>query len=141
MRFVLDTSIAIKWVIQEADSLDARKLRDAYQQSAHELIAPDIFQGEVAHTLTKLERKGTIPIGTASPLLANIITTTPILYRYLPLLGRACQISSQTRQGFFDCLYVALAERERCVLVTADQKLIKNLKSAYPFVTDLASLP
>ncbi len=39
---------------------------------------------------------------------------------------------------WFDCLYVALAERERCDLVTADEKLIHNLPG-YPIVS-LASL-
>jgi predicted nucleic acid-binding protein len=29
--------------------------------------------------------------------------------------------------GVYDCLYVALAEREKCDLVTADEKLVRNL--------------
>jgi predicted nucleic acid-binding protein len=51
------------------------------------------------------------------------------------------EISSQTRHGFYDCLYVALAEREGCELVTADQRLINNLGPAFPFIKSLASLP
>jgi predicted nucleic acid-binding protein len=50
-------------------------------------------------------------------------------------------ISSQTRSGLYDCLYVALAEREGCELVTDDQKLIANLKPLFPFIVPLASLP
>ena len=45
------------------------------------------------------------------------------------------------RIGFYDCLYVALAERENCELVTADDKLIRNLQKTFPFVRDLATLP
>jgi predicted nucleic acid-binding protein len=40
-----------------------------------------------------------------------------------------------------DCLYVALAEREACELVTDDQKLIANLTPHFPFILPLASLP
>ena len=37
-------------------------------------------------------------------------------------------------------MYVALAERENCELVTADTRLY-NLQPYFPFVTSLASLP
>jgi predicted nucleic acid-binding protein len=63
------------------------------------------------------------------------------MYPYEPLLDRAVDISSQTRCGLYDCLYVALAEREGCELVTADDKLIKNLRPHFPFILSLASLP
>ena len=41
----------------------------------------------------------------------------------------------------YDALYVALAKRESCELLTADEKLVVNLKSDFPFVVSLASLP
>jgi predicted nucleic acid-binding protein len=65
----------------------------------------------------------------------------PILHTYLLLLPRAYEISSQTRQGVYDCLYVALAERERCELLTADQKLLNTLQPLFPFITSRASSP
>jgi predicted nucleic acid-binding protein len=50
-------------------------------------------------------------------------------------------IASQMRVGVYDCLYVALAERENCEMVTADDKLIKNLQPSFPFIVALGSLP
>ena len=41
----------------------------------------------------------------------------------------------------YDCLYVALAEREACELVTADQKSINNLAPHFPLIVPLAFLP
>jgi predicted nucleic acid-binding protein len=41
----------------------------------------------------------------------------------------------------YDALYVALAEREGCELVTADDKLVNALQSKMPFVIPLANLP
>jgi predicted nucleic acid-binding protein len=35
------------------------------------------------------------------------------------------------------CLYVALAEREGCELVTADTRLLNSLSQQYPFVIPL----
>jgi predicted nucleic acid-binding protein len=45
------------------------------------------------------------------------------------------------RVGIYDCLYVALAERETCELITADDKLVKNLQPLFPFIVALAALP
>jgi predicted nucleic acid-binding protein len=36
---------------------------------------------------------------------------------------------------------VALAEREGCALITADQKSINNLSPHFPFILPLATLP
>ena len=44
------------------------------------------------------------------------------------------------RQGVYDCLYVALAETEGCV-VTADDKLIKKLQGRFPFIVALSTFP
>ncbi len=41
----------------------------------------------------------------------------------------------------YDCLYVAMAEREQCELVTADDKLVRNLQPQFPFIASLVSLP
>jgi predicted nucleic acid-binding protein len=53
----------------------------------------------------------------------------------------AVDISSHTRSAFCDCLYVALAEREGCELVTADTGLVNNLRPHFAFIVPLASLP
>ncbi len=45
------------------------------------------------------------------------------------------------RIGVYDCLYVALAEREGCEFITADDRLVRALKPAFPFIISLASLP
>jgi predicted nucleic acid-binding protein len=45
------------------------------------------------------------------------------------------------RCGVYDCLYIALAEREGCEFLTADDKLVKNLGAQLPYVVSLASLP
>ena len=65
----------------------------------------------------------------------------PQLHASLPLMPRAYDISSAMRVGIYDCLYVALAEREGCAFVTADAKLLANLQSQFPFLVPLASFP
>jgi predicted nucleic acid-binding protein len=142
MRYVLDACDALKWVLPEPDSAIALRLRDDFRNGIHELLAPDVFPAEVAHALAKAERRGVIPVASGARLLADVLRTMPQLYPSLPdLLPRAYMIASQARIGVYDCLYVALAEREGCELVTADDRLVRNLRARFPFIVPLASLP
>jgi predicted nucleic acid-binding protein len=141
MKYVLDSNIALKWVLTEADSDKARRLRSAFRNQIHELLAPDVFPVEVAHALAKAERRGVIAKGDADSLLTNILSTPPQFEPYLLLLKRALDIASQARIGVYDCLYVALAERAVCELVTADDRLLRTLKPRFPFIIALSSLP
>jgi predicted nucleic acid-binding protein len=139
MKYVLDSSVAFKWVVPEIDTPRAVRLRDEFRAGVHELIAPDVFPPEIAHALTRAERQGRIndPV----TRLIDVLNTSPSLIPSLPMLLRAADISSRLRVGVYDCLYVALAEREVCELVTADTRLLANLKPMFPFIIDLASLP
>jgi predicted nucleic acid-binding protein len=77
----------------------------------------------------------------AATLLAEVLLTSPRLNPYIPLLSYALAISSRARIGVYDCLYVALAEREGCEFLTADDRLVRALRPSYPFITPLSSLP
>src|ERR1700730_9547496 len=112
MRYVLDSSVALKWVLPESDSDRADHLRDDFRNAIHDLLAPDVCPAEIGHALTRAERRGLIAPGQASNLFADIMLTSPQLSSYLPLMNRAIAISSAARVGVYDCLYVALAERE-----------------------------
>jgi predicted nucleic acid-binding protein len=49
MKYVLDSSVALKWVLNEPDSAKAISVRDGFRSNSHDLCAPDIFPVEVAH--------------------------------------------------------------------------------------------
>jgi predicted nucleic acid-binding protein len=140
MKYVLDASVALRWVLPGPLSGKALTLRDEYLNKIHDLIAPDIFPGEAAGALTKAERQKLIAVGDAAILYSKIATAWPVLHSYFHLTARAIAISSRTRSAFYDCLYVAHAEREGCELVTADDKLVKNLQKDFPFVRALATM-
>jgi predicted nucleic acid-binding protein len=136
MRYVLDSSVALKWVLPEPDAARAVLIRQAMLAGRHDLIAPDIFAVEVAHALTKAERRRQILSGEAVVKMADIFRTAPLLDPYLPLLPRAVELASQARIGVYDCLYVALAEREGCALVTADERLKRALPGSAVLALD-----
>ena len=111
------------------------------RQGVHELLAPDILPVEALHALTRAERRGILSAGDGWILWQSMVPDLPALHPHMPLLKRACEISSATRHGVYDCLYVALAELESCELVTADDKLVRNLQPTFPFVLALSSFP
>jgi predicted nucleic acid-binding protein len=141
MKYVLDSSVALKWVLSEADSGRAIRLRDEYNNGLHELLAPDLFTPEVANSLVAAERQGRIKPGEAALLLSDVVRSAPALHPTYPLLIRAMEIALATRHAVYDCVYVALAEAEGCELVTADDKLVRILRPSFPFIVALVALP
>src|SRR5215471_3526972 len=118
MKYVLDSSVALKWVLPEADSAKALRLRDEYKNGIHELLAPDIFLPEIANGLASAERQGRIKTGESAIFLHDVVRAAPALYPAAPLLLRAMAVAIVTRRAVYDCVYLALAEAESCELVT-----------------------
>ena len=141
MKYVVDASVALKWVLPEAHSDIARKLRNESDSGLHELLAPDDFPIEVAHSLMRAERKKIIAVGDAKVFLADILQSLPMFRSSLSYLLRATDLSSTISKGVYDCLYIAIAESEQCDFVTEDLRLIAATRNRFPFVISLSDLP
>lgn len=142
MKYVIDASVAFKWLIIESDSDKARQLREDFRNGVHDLLAPEIFSSEVANILMTNERKGRIPVGDGVLHLNDLLTTMPWLRPARQrLLRRSYAIATRINETVYDALYVALAEREGCELVTADTKLVNAAQADFPFVISLTSMP
>lgn len=138
MKAVLDSCVWIKLALPESDSSKAAALKDDFTMQLHELVAPDVFPVEVAHAISRAERKGILKPPEGTQAFTDILQVLPQLHDSLMLLPRAFEISSNLRIGVYDCLYLALGEREQIPLITADQKLLAQKGFA---VIDLAGLP
>jgi predicted nucleic acid-binding protein len=141
MKYVIDSSVQIKSFVAEADSTKAIQLCDDFRAGVHELLAPDFLPIEVANVLMILERGGKICPGDADKLFAQFLFDMPTLHPSIAVLPRALEIAKMFRQSVYDSLYSALAEREGCEHVTADEKYLRAVQPSLPFVVSLASLP
>src|SRR5438128_9282443 len=141
MKYVLDGSVALKWVLPEADSGKAIRLRDEYTSGIHQLLAPDIFPPEIANALASAERQKRIRAGESAIFLNDILSAAPALHPTTPLLIRAMEVAIASKQAVYDCIYLALAEAEGCELVTADDQFARGLRTSYPFIVSLVQLP
>lgn len=122
-RYVVDNSIAVKWFVPEVHSEFAIRLLGP----AHQMTAPDLLPAEFANALWKKVRERTITLAEAVALLPELERQPIALQPGQELLASAFELAVSHNRTVYDSLYVALALRERCQLVTADRKLFNAL--------------
>ncbi|MGA9582162.1 MAG: type II toxin-antitoxin system VapC family toxin [Allosphingosinicella sp.] len=110
---VIDTSVAIKWAVNEPGSEEAAELLPC------SLVAPDLFQAEVANVLTKKARGRELSVGQARLAFDRILSRVELLAS-APFGSAAFDLSSSLAHSVYDCYFLAAAEAEGLVLVTAD---------------------
>lgn len=130
MAVIVDASVALKWVIEEAGSDTARRLVEG-----EELVAPDLLFIECANALwAKVRRKQILRADAMAAFAA--IEAAPIS----SVPGRAYVASAQAiafelEQTAYDSLYLAVALAEHAVLVTADEQF-NRAAQAHPVYRD-----
>jgi predicted nucleic acid-binding protein len=114
---VIDTSVAIKWVVQEPETPQALALR------RHRLFAPDLLIAECANVLWKKVRRNELTAYEAQ-FAARLLERADVeLAPMRHLLEPATALAVVLDHPAYDCIYLALAESLACDFVTADQKL------------------
>jgi predicted nucleic acid-binding protein len=112
--FVVDASVALKWVVAEESSDQAAKLLGA------PLAAPALIEAECSNVLWAKARRGEMTPSEARRR-SEFLMRVPI--RLVPmsnLISSALALAFRLDQPVYDCLYLALAIDESSVLVTAD---------------------
>jgi predicted nucleic acid-binding protein len=120
VTLVIDASVAIKWVLPE----DGAQRATALRESSDELIAPTLIAAEIGSTMRR--RAATEELTPREALNAARIAIG-LLGRMVSmpeLAGRALELAIELRHPIYDCFYLALAERERAPLISADKKLL-----------------
>ncbi len=126
---VLDTSVAVKWHLEEEYSDEAARLLDAVGSEVSELLAPSTLQPEFFNTLWQQRRRGELSIEEVRQAWADFQAGEPAtLYEPADLMPRAAELVLETGVIIYDALFLALAEYAGTVMVTADDKLLRTLK-------------
>ena len=119
---VVDASIALKWVLPEADSDKARAL---HKQT---LAAPALWLSEVSNVLWRHVRLKQLTDGEAKRLFVQL---TRAAIKAVPIerdAERALEIGLEIDHPTYDCLYLALAVRETTYMVTADTRFALTVR-------------
>ncbi len=123
MTWVIDASVALKWVIPEVLSDKADRLR----AGDDELLAPDLLLVEVANALWKKTVGREISPAEADRALELVSESGIDLRPTAPLLRQAMLIARRLNHPVYDCVYLALADGERASFVTADRRLLRRV--------------
>jgi predicted nucleic acid-binding protein len=85
-------------------------------------LAPDLLGAEFANALWKKQRRREMDGAAVAGILDNFRRVAIETFSLMPLLPMALAIASAVGHSVYACLYLALAEREDCPLVTADRR-------------------
>ena len=120
--FVIDASIAVKWVVEEDGTENALALRGRTK-----LIAPELLTAECANIFWKKVQRGELTEDEAL-LAARLLQASDIeLLPTRALLESATRLAIELNHPAYDCIYIALAIEHDCRFVTADGRLLRKL--------------
>ena len=129
-RFVIDASVAIKWVVAEPGTEEALALL------AHTVLAPALWRAECANILWKKQKRGELR-GEEAAISARLLDQAGVeLCSPEPELARVFRLALALDHPAYDCVYLAAARASRAPLVTADERLIRVFESARRTATD-----
>jgi predicted nucleic acid-binding protein len=129
MEIVIDASVAVKWFIEEPGTAAAKE----HLGSEVRLVAPDLVVSEVCNALWARVCRGGIEEMQARVAVDLVARCYEELVPAASLRERAFAMALELGHPVYDCFYLALAERRRTQLVTADSRLLTRLKGS-PFL-------
>ena len=125
MRFVVDASVAVKWLIAEEDA----DIADRLAASGQELHAPRLMASEAANVLWRKARLGEIARAEAGAAMA-LLTDMPVRWNDDETVGAdAVRLALALDHPVYDCVYLALAHRIGATVVTEDRRFVTAVAS------------
>lgn len=124
-RVVVDTSAALKWVLEEQGSAAVRELLDK-----DVLHAPDFMLLEVANVLWAKARRGVLSRAEADAAFEALAGFPLVLTPLAELTRPARSLAFALDLTVYDALYAALAQQLDCPLATADAALARAMTAA-----------
>ena len=131
---VVDASLALKWLVEEEYSDEAREFSRGWESSGVKVVAPAILMpAEVGNALHRRVVRGELDLPTAARLLDDLLGFGIEFMSPPEIHGGALRIANQIGQGaVYDSHYLALAERLDCELWTADRRFYRSARRAFP---------
>ncbi len=137
---VVDASLAVKWVVREADTNTADELALAWERAGVTRVAPYLMPIEVANAIFRRVRQGLISLDSVGSHVSRLFDLGFELQQPSELHLWAIELASHLRQGaVYDCHYLALAELLDCEFWTADERFYNTVSLAYPRVRLLST--
>lgn len=136
MRWVVDASVAVKWIIaDEHEDAAEQLLADGIERAA-----PELMLVEVANVLRNRLARGQIGLEQARTGFDFVRMAVPRLVPDRDLVARALDLAAELDHPVYDLMYLACAEREKTRVMTADSRFHRRA-AASPYASIVVSLP
>ena len=131
MRFVLDNSVAMRWLLNDRQPDVQDYARAVLQRlvSGDTAVVPNLFTLEAANVLVKLQKRGLVSEATAREFLGLLaeLDIEPNPTTHERALRDTLNIALQHGLSAYDAAYLELALREGLALATLDADLLAAL--------------
>lgn len=134
MDFVIDSSVFVKWLVPEAQSERAAGLVERLTRREVEAVSPDLVSAEVGHALRSYFLAGDLTREECLGAADDFVALAPAMASSISLVQDAARLALDNTGSFYDGLFVALALRERCPVLTADERMMRAYQRVSPFV-------
>jgi len=138
---VVDSSVVVKWLVVEPYSTEARRLLSDYQSGSLTLLAPDLLYAEIGNIIWKKHRFQGLAAADAQLIIDTFRTLSFTITPTSLLLDDAYRLAIVHQRTVYDGMYLALSIREKCRLVTADEKFVNALASSFPNMVWVGNWP
>ena len=126
MIFVVDSSVAVKWFVDERRHQVAKRLI----LGAERMSAPEWFYAEVINALWRKARAGEVTNGQVLAAIHELPHRVEFSACDEGLMKTAFELAQQLEHSIYDCVFLALALRtENAVLVTDDDRFAEKAVS------------
>ncbi len=134
---VVDTSVVVKWILDEPDSKIALALLTEWTDKELDILAPALLAYEITNVLYQRVRRDEMSLAKAKQALAKVILSELELdFSQDPALStQAMELAHRFNlPATYDAHYLALAEREGCELWTADKRMWNTIRGKLTWV-------
>ncbi len=134
-RFLSDCSVVVKWSLAGEPHADrAGEMFLDWQAGAVEVCAPDLLGPEVMSAFLRACRRGRLTPDEAKTAIRDLLDLPFTWWDVRPTIARAFEIAQRYDQRAYDCIYVAMSEREGLALWTGDERLYHAVGRDFPLV-------
>ena len=130
LYLIVDTNVAVKWYLPEELNQEALQVLDAGERGDVWLLSPDSIEPEFWNVLWQEYRKSKLALDEVWEYWIAFEESNLLLAELVTLMPEATEIAAHTGCIIYDALFVALAQLEDTVVVTADDNLLKALKGS-----------
>src|SRR6266480_56613 len=124
---IVDSSVAVKWFVNEVLSTEAHRVLSEYQAGSISLLAPDLINAELGNIVWKKQRFQGLLAADGEAIVRAFRALPFTFVSTAELLEDAYRLAVSHGRSVYDALYLALTIRENCRFVTADEKLVNSL--------------